>query len=200
MWKLATVKQVFLVVGLVGILAFSAPSLALLLQGSKGESFSELYILGPGHMAEGYPFNVEPGQDYSLFVGVIDHLSRAAYYEVQVKLRNASEPLPNATTGVWSSVPALYRFRVFAVDGGTWEDMFSFRFLDVVSGENVSHVGRIVINNIVYDVNKTIVWDAVNSGYYCQIFLELWLYDVVSSDFQYHNRFVGLWLNVTMSA
>jgi hypothetical protein len=199
-WRLATVEQVFIVVGLVGILAFSAPSLALLLRGSKGEAFSELYILGPGRMAEGYPFNVKIGQDYSVFVGVVDHLGSAAYYEVQVKLRNASEPLPNATTGVWSPLPVLHRFRVFAVDGGTWEGMLSFRLPDVVPGENVSHVGRIVINNITYDVNKTIVWDAVNNGYYCQIFLELWVYDVVSSGFRYHNRFVGLWLNLTNSA
>jgi hypothetical protein len=48
-------------------------------------------------------------------------------------------------------------------------------------------------------VNKSVAWDATNNGYYCQIFFELWIYDAVSSGFQYHDRFVGLWLNLTAS-
>jgi hypothetical protein len=132
---------------------------------------------------------------------VSDHLGSAAYYEVQVKLRNGTEPLPNATTGVPSSLPELYRFRAFAVDSETWESNLTFRLPDKFDPvRNVSHIGKIVINNIAYDVNKSVEWDAANNGYYCQIFLELWVYDVVSSGFQYHDRFVGLWLNLTASA
>lgn len=200
MWRLVTFKQVFVVVGLVGILAFSLPSLSLLWRGSKSEAFSELYILGPGHMAEGYPFEVRAGQDYFVFVAVADHLGSAAYYDVQVKLRNGTESMPNATEGVSSSLSELYVFRAFAVDSETWEDTLTFRFLNVDFVGNVSRIGKIVINNLVYDVNKSVEWDATNNGYYCQIFLELWIYDAVSSGFQYHDRFVGLWLNLTASA
>ena len=191
MWKLGVIKQVFLVLGLVGILLFAAPSLALLFHGSGGEKFSELYILGPGHMADGYPFNVTTGSDYSVILGVANHLGSSSYYDVQVKLRNSTEMLPNATAGVSSPVPELRGFQVFAFDGQTWESALTFRFSDVVLGVNVSHVGRITINNVTYDVNKSAVWDDENSGYYYELFVELWVYDLSLSGFQFHNRFVG---------
>ena len=199
MWRLGDFKHVFIVVGLVGVLAFSLPSLSLLWRNSKVEAFSELYVLGPSHMAEDYPFEVKSGQDNFVFVGVTDHLGSAAYYEVQVKLRNGTEPLPNATESVPSSLPELYRFRAFVVDSATWEGTLTFQFLNVDFEGNVSRVGKIVINNIAFDVNKSVQWDATNKGYYCQIFMELWIYEGVSSGFQYHNRFVGLWLNLTDS-
>jgi hypothetical protein len=200
MWKLGVTKQMFLVVGLIGILVFAAPSLALLFNGSGGEKFSELYILGPGHMAEDYPFNVAAGVSCLVYLGMVNHLGSSVYYGVQVKLRNSTEMLPNATVGVPSPLPALYEFQGFAVDGQALEKPLFFEFSDVISGANVSHVGRITINNATYDVNKSLQWDAENNGYYCEIFVELWVYDLSSSGFQFHNRFVGLWLNITAVA
>jgi hypothetical protein len=151
-------------------------------------------------MAEGYPFNATPGVAYLVYLGVVNHLGSSAYYDVRVKLRNSTEMLPNATVGVPSPLPVVYEFRVFAVDGQALENALVFGFSDVVFGDNVSHVGRITINNATYDVNKSLQWDAVSSGYYCEVFVELWVYDLSSSDFQFHNRFVGLWLNLTASA
>jgi len=43
------------------------------------------------------------------------------------------------------------------------------------------------------------VWDDGNGGYFYELFMELWIYNVASDAFQFHNRFVGLWLNVTAS-
>lgn len=196
MWSLSNWKTAFSAFGLIGLLVFSLPSV-MLLHAPAGEAFSELYILDSDHKAEGYPFVVRVGQDYSLVVGVVDHLSSVAYYDVELKLRNASDSLPNATLGVPSSLPELYGFRAFTVDGGTWESDLTFRFLDIAFGQNVSQVGKVLINNFTCDVNKPVAWDAVNNGYYVQVFLELWLYDAVSYAFQFHNRFVGLWLNLT---
>jgi hypothetical protein len=173
--------------------------LALLFHGSGGEKFSELYILGPGHMAEGYPFNVTSGVAYLVYLGVVNHLGSSAYYDVRVKLRNSTEMLPNATLGVPSPLPTLYGFQGFVVDGQALEKELVFGFSDVVFGDNVSRVGRITINNATYDVNKSLQWDDVNGGYYCEIFVELWVYDLSSSGFQFHNRFVGLWLNMTVA-
>lgn len=40
-------------------------------------------------------------------------------------------------------------------------------------------------------------WDEERKGFYHELFFELWLFDEASGVFQYHNRFVGIWLNVT---
>jgi hypothetical protein len=47
------------------------------------------------------------------------------------------------------------------------------------------------------DVNEMGEWDDINSGFFYQLFFELWIYDAAASSFQFHNRSVGLWLNVT---
>jgi hypothetical protein len=41
------------------------------------------------------------------------------------------------------------------------------------------------------------MWDSESHGFLFQLFFELWLYDLASQGFQYHNRFVGVWLNMT---
>jgi hypothetical protein len=198
--SLADFKHLFIAVGLIGVIVFSVPSALVFVHLPAGEKFSELYVLGPGRMAEGYPFNVNASGDYGVFLGVVNDLGRSAYYEAVVKLRNATEPLPNATSGVPSPLPALYSYEVFLSDGQAWEEPLVFRFDDVAFGVNVSSVGRIRVNDAWSNVNETAVWDDANAGFFYQVFVELWLYDAVSSVFAYHNRFVGLWLNMTGSA
>jgi len=197
--SLGDCRYAFIVVGLIGVLVFNVPSLMLFVHLPGGERFSELYVLGPGHMAEGYPSNVGAGVDYSVFLGVGNHLGGSAYYEVVVKMRNATEPLSNATSGVPSPLPMLYAYEVFLAEGRTWEEALVFRFDDVAFGVNVSAVGRIRVNGAWANVNETAVWDDVNSGYYYQVFVELWLYNAPSNSFGFNNRFVSLWLNMTSS-
>jgi len=193
--SLGDCRYAFIIVGLIGVLVFNVPSLMMFVHLPGGERFSELYVLGPGHMAEGYPFNVDAGVDYSVFLGVGNHLGESASYQVVVKMRNATEPLPNATSGVPSPLPMLYAYEVFLAEGQTWEEALIFRFDDV----NVSSGGRIRVNEAWMNVNETAIWDDVNSGYYYQVFVELWLYNTTSNSFGFHNRFVGLWLNMTSS-
>lgn len=197
MWSIAEYRYVFMAAGLIGVILFSVPSALLVVRLPGGEQFSDLYVLGPGHMAEGYPFNVSADSDYSVYLYVEDHLSSAAYYEVVLKFRNSSESLPNTTSGVASPLPALYRYDVFLMDGQTWEGALSFSFSDVTFGMNVSSVGRIRINNVWVNVNESALWDDVNNGYFYQVFAELWLYNATSNSFGFHNRFVSLWLNMT---
>ena len=197
MWSLTECRYVFVAVGLVGVLGFTVPSAMLFVHLPSGERFSELYVLGPGHMAEGYPFNVSAGKDYLVYLGVGNHLGRAAYYEVAVKLRNSTEPLPNATSGTPSPLPALYSYDVFLTDGQTWEDALNFSFDDVVFGVNMSSVGRLRVNGAWANVNESAAWDSVNGGYFYEVFVELWLYGAASNSFGFHNRFVSLWLNMT---
>jgi hypothetical protein len=197
MWSLAEYRYVFMVAGLIGIIVLSIPSALVLVHPSGGERFSELYVLGSGHTAEGYPFNVSAGENYLVYLGVGDRLGSAAYYEVVLKLRNSSEPLPNATSGVASPLPVLYRYEVFLTDGQTWEGALNFSFSDVVFGENVSSVGMMRVNDDWVVVNKIAAWDSENSGYFYEVIAELWLYDSASSSLSFNDRFIALWLNMT---
>jgi hypothetical protein len=199
MWSLNDWKVVFGAAGLIGVLGFSLFSIVLFARAPAGEVFSELYVLGPGHMAEDYPFNVSEGGVYVVYLGIGNHMGSSAYYEVDVKFRNSTEPLPNATSGEASPLPVLSRYRVFLRDGGVWEAPLSFSLLDVGFGGNVSSVGRFDVNGVVVDVGKVSLWDNDTQGFYYQVFVELWRYNVTTSSLGFDSRFIGLWLNVTQS-
>jgi hypothetical protein len=197
--KLEDYRAVFVAVGLVGVLLFASPALALVLHLPGGEKFSELYILGPGHMASDYPFNVTEGLNYLVYVGVGDHMGSSTYYAVYVKFRNETEPLPNSTTGTPSLLPPLYEYRLFLRDNESSEVPLAFSFSSVSFSDNQSTVGSIMINGVPFSVDKSVLWDAENSGYYYQVFVELWIYDSASDGPSYHNRFVTRWVNMTVS-
>jgi hypothetical protein len=203
MWSLNDWKAVFVAVGLVGVLAFSLFSVVLFARGSPGEVFSELYALGSGHMAEGYPFNFSAGESYMVYLRVGNHMGSSVYYEVDVKFRNSIDPLPNATSGDASPLPVLYRYHVFLGDGGVWEAPLNFSFLNVVfyraaKVSDFALVGKLDVNGVVVDVGKVSFWDNETQGFYYQVFVELWRYNVTTSSFGYDNRYISLWLNVTL--
>ncbi len=199
MLKLDDYKVVFMSVGLIGILLFASSTLSLVLHLPGGEKFSELWVLGPGHMAENYPFNVRENESYLVYVGVGNHMDSSTYYVVYVKFRNETEPLPNATTGAPSVLAPLYEYRVFLEDGGNSDVPLAFSFSNVSFSGDQSTVGNLTINGVPFGVDKPASWDAVNSGYYYQLFMELWIYDLASDGFSFHNRFVSRWLNMTAS-
>jgi hypothetical protein len=199
MLKLEDYKTVFAAVGLAGVLLFASPTLSLELHFPSGEKFSELWILGPGHMAQDYPFNVRANVEYSVYVGVSNNMGSSAYYVVYVKFRNQTEPLPNATAGTPSPLQPLYEYRIFVQDGKNWEALLTFTLSRVSFLENQSLVGGLTINDVAFSADTLALWDAENEGHFTQIFLELWIYSSDSNEFQFHNRFVGIWLNVTKS-
>lgn len=197
--KLHDYKIVFVAVGLIGILLLASPTLSLVLHLPGGEKFSELWVLGPGHMAEDYPFNVTAGVNYLVYVGVGNNLGSSAYYVVYVKFRNETESLPNSTSGTPSFLAPLYEYRVFLQDNSSDEFRLTFSFSNVSFSKNQSTVGSLTINGVQSSVDKSASWDTVNHGYYYQLFIELWIYDPVSDGFSYNNRFVSHWLNMTAS-
>jgi hypothetical protein len=180
------------------MLIAAAPTLGLIVQfPSGGKKLSELWILGPNHMAEDYPFNVRVNESYSVFVGVGNHMGVSSYYLVYVKFRNQTQSLPNDTSSEPSPLAPLYEFRAFVKDGGTWETRVAFGFPDVSFYGNSVSVNRVIINDEAFTVGAFSNWDSEHNGFYYQLFFELWLYNVASQSFQFHNRFVGIWLNMT---
>jgi uncharacterized membrane protein len=98
----------------------------------QGESFTEFYILGPGHQASDYPHNLTVGEEASVYVGIVNHEHRQVHYFVQTWLVNASF-VDNETV-----VNEMYYFEQFDVVlehrdvdlespwEPQWEDNYSF--------------------------------------------------------------------------
>jgi len=56
--NLGYAQSIYMLSCIVLSLIILLPTLTMVVPVSVGEQFSELWILGPNHMAEGYPFNV----------------------------------------------------------------------------------------------------------------------------------------------
>lgn len=198
MLKIEDYKSIFVVAGLTGLLLSASPILGTLLHFPEYERFSELWILGQGHMAGDYPFNIRVGERYTVYVGVSNHLGHSAYYLLHVKLRNQTEPLPNVTVGMPSPLSPLFTYSVFVENGEIWEHPLIFSFNDISFGADRCFVSNLNINGVTFTVDKFALWDSENNGYFYQLLVELWLYDVSSKTFHFHNRFVGLWLKIAV--
>ena len=191
-------RIVFVCCSLVLILIIAVPTLGLIVPFPRNsQRFSELWILGPNNMTEDYPLNVAINEKQNIFVGVGNHLGRSSYYVVYVKLRNQTQAAPNMTTFTPSPLAPLYEFRFVIADGDTWKTPVVFSFLEASRSGDLLNVTKISINDAVFSVKSLSMRDSHDTGFYYQLFFELWIYDESISSFSYHNRFVGIWLNVT---
>ena len=188
---------IFLLTSIAGALVIGSPALALVLPSQAGEKFSELYILGPNRLAEDLPFNVKAGENYKVYLGIGNHMGSSAYYALYVKLRSQTEPLPNSTDGTPSPLSALYEYRILLRDGEVWEAPFNFSLSNFFFSGNSCSIYYFSINGETLNISKTALWDSGNKGYFFELFFELWIYDPQSEVFSFHNRFTGIWLNMT---
>jgi hypothetical protein len=196
--KFQDYHNILLGVSLISVLLAASPALSNVISFQpSSEKFSELWLLGTNHMAEDYPFNLTVGENYSVCLGLGNHMGVSMYYAVCVKLRNQTESLPNATLSTPSLLPTLCEFRAVVPDNGTWEKSVVFSVLEVSRFQNLNSVKQLVINDYSVGVNSSALWDSEKLGFYYELFFELWFYNVTAQSFQFHNRFVGIWLNMT---
>jgi hypothetical protein len=189
-------RTIFFAVGLVGILIFASPTISLYLKLPSSEPFSTVYFLGPDQTFNSIPFNVKSNVTYTVYLGIENHEGAVGYYEGLVKLRNDTEPLPNATLGAPSTLPVLYQYNVFLLDGQAWEAPLKFR-INSVNTDGLSQIQSITINNVDFVVNKTAAWDSEDNGFYYELFAELWAFNPSDSGFHFDDRCVHFYLNVT---
>jgi hypothetical protein len=182
---------------MIGILLIASPLIAELINVPDGEKFSELYLLGPEQMAQNLPFNVVADQNYTIYMGVGNHLDASTYYFCYVKLRNQIEPLPNEIAGTPSSLDPLYEYRSLVQNEINWTVPLTFSLTGISTFNNQTFLQSLSINNQKFNVDKTAQFDHNNNGYYYQIFVELWAYNPDSNALQYQNRYVYFWLNAT---
>jgi uncharacterized membrane protein len=195
--KLEGYKLVFVAVGLIGVLLIASPALAGVIRLPGGEQFSELYLLGPDNMAANYPFNIAAGQNYSVYVGVGNHLGSSAYYVLYVKFGNQTDQMPNATPGTPSILQPLYEYRFSIQDSMNWESPLTFSASNASISGNNSQINTLQINDVAFNVDKPAMWDSNSTTFKYQLLFELWTYNSQSSAISYNNRYVNLSLNLT---
>jgi uncharacterized membrane protein len=184
-------------VGVFGILIVSLPPIAGLISLPSGEQFTELYLLGSQHMAEDYPYNISPNQDYTVHLGVTNHVGSSAYYMVYVKLLNSTDTLPDTLNGTASPTKPIYDYRFSIQDGQTYETRVRFAFTDTNIIGNQAIVGSLQINNENIKVDKSTTWNATTQQYPYRLIFELWQYNSQSNTLAFNNRYVSLKLNLT---
>ena len=191
-------KVLILVVTAVSALIVASPALQRLLVYPQTEFFTELWYLGPGHMAEDIPYNISRGESYSLFLGVANHLGRCAYYSVQVKFRNANQSAPDSFNRTSSSQPAVYNVYTFVADNGTWELPVTFSFDYAYDSDSLRvDFHSLVFNGETIDLNGySTFWNPERNVFFGNLIFELWIYDNATGSFRYHERYVDLKFNM----
>jgi len=191
-------KVVFLVVTAILALIVASPALSRILVFPRTEFFTEMWLLGSNNTAEDYPFNLTSGQNYSVNLGLASNLGYTAYYVVEVKFRNETEPGPTNSTA--SSLPSLFNITAFVADQGSWQIPLTFS-CNYSYNESVPSVSfyNMTFNDVTFDLTgQTAAYDTTRSGFFGSLFFELWLYDTKLNSFQFNQRSVWLWLNMTV--
>lgn len=190
---------VFVITAIVALIVAS-PALQRVLVYPQTEFFSELSLLGPNHMAEGFPYNITNGKSYNIFLGITNQLGRCAYYEVQVKFRNSTQSAPDIFNRTSSSLPSLYSLNVFVADKETWELPVTYAF-DYSYDRSSSQVNfnSLSFNNEKLNLNGySSSWSSNRTAFFGNLIFELWIYNDTTAGFQYHERFVDLKFNMTV--
>jgi hypothetical protein len=196
-------RLTFIAVTAIIMLLVASPALSRLLVYPQTEFFTEMWLLGPNHTAEDYPYNVTSGQNYTIYLGLGNHLGYCAYYLVGVKFRNETQsgpssfgPIENHTP---SSLPSLFNITAFVADEQNWELPVSFSFDYGVSLDKSSVVFQnLTLNNQVLNLEGYVTaWNATRSFFYGNLVFELWICDAHATALSYNGRFVDLKFNMT---
>jgi hypothetical protein len=196
-------QVLFFTVVAISALLVASPALSRLLVYPRTEFFTEMWLLGPNHMAEDYPFNITSGLGHNVYLGLANHLGHTAYYLVEVKLRNETQSSPTSLGPVNnrtpSSLPSLYNITAFVPDEGSWEELLTFSF-DYGFNSSLVHVQfhSVALNGEVLNlVGESTAWNATKKVFFANLIFETWIYDATLNGFQFHGRSVDLKLNMT---
>jgi hypothetical protein len=194
----------WVVVGTLALLVAS-PFLSRVLVYPRTEFFTELWILDANQKAENYPFNITKNQNYTIHLGIGNRLGYCAYYMIQVKFKNKTQPAPTSFGPVEnrlsSSQPSLLNVTAFVADERVWQlpITFSFNYSYNEFLSRIEFYGLQLNDAWLNMTDYTISFDQENGEFRGFLFFELWLYNASANTFKYHGRFVGLQLNMTIS-
>lgn len=192
-------KTLILVATMVLALFTASPAIQRLAIAPQTTHLTELSILGAYHNAT-YPFNVTAGQNYPLYIDVDNHLGFFAYYQIEVKFRNQTQSAPNSFNQTSSNLPSLGNIPFCVANNQALELPFNVSFYFLPDQNNGD---RLDMQNVILNVfslslsSTTIAWDSQRNGFYGNLFFELWIFNDTANAFQYDQRYVSLWLNMT---
>jgi hypothetical protein len=195
-------RLTFVVVTAIVMLLVASPAMSRLLVYPRTEFFSEMWLLGPNHTAEGYPYNVSSGQNYTVFLGVGNQLGYCAYYVVEVKFRNETQSAPSSFGPVEnetpSGLPSLFNVTAFVADEQDWELPIIFSFDYGVMGNSQVVFHSLTLNGEVLNLGGQVTaWNTTKSVFFGNLIFELWIYNSQATILSYHDRFVDLKFNMT---
>jgi hypothetical protein len=201
--NLSEYKVLFIVVTAVVALLVASPALSRVLVYPRTEFFSEMWLLGSNHKAEGYPYNISRGANYHVFLGIGNQLGYCAYYVVEVKFRNETQSTPSSFGPVEnrtpSSLPSLFNITAFVADEQDWELPLAFSFDYEVSLDRSQVIfHNLTLNNEILGLEGySTAWNSTRTVFFGNLIFELWIYNMQSTVLSYHGRFVDLKFNMT---
>jgi uncharacterized membrane protein len=179
-------------------LLVASPVLQRVLVFPRTEFFTELSLLGPGHMADNYPYNITRNGVYSVFLGITNNLGSCGFYQVQVKFRNETQSAPDSLNRTNSNLPSLYNVVAFVADKESREVPVTFSFDYSSAGATRIAFNSLTVNGLNFDLTGFSSNRNLMTGvFYGNLIFELWIYNGTTNTFQYHERFVSLSLNMT---
>ncbi|XES77833.1 MAG: DUF1616 domain-containing protein [Candidatus Bathyarchaeia archaeon] len=185
-------KTVLCVATFVVALFVASPAIEQLTVFPSRDSFSELGLLGPQHIAADYPSAVTANQDYSVFLEVGNQLGYAAYYMIQVKLQNKTQFDTNTPTD------SLYNTTVFVANQQTTDIPLTFS-IDYSYNQTLSQVNlsQVSFNGFSSKLETNpFAWEPEKVSNVSYLVFELWLYNTTLGDFENHKRSVNLMLTI----
>ena len=141
--NLTQYKALFIEVVAILALLVASPALQRVLVYPHTEFFTEISMLGPGHMAEKYPFNITRNENYHVFLGISNQLGSVGYYQIEVKFRNETQSAPDSFNHTASTLPSLYNLTGVVADQENLEIPVNFAL--EYSFQNVT---RTIYNNV----------------------------------------------------
>ena len=202
--NLTQYKALFIVVTAILALLVASPALQRVLVYPRTDFFTELSLLGPGHLAQDYPYNITKNGNYAVFLDVSNQLGSCAYYQVEVKFRNETQSAPDGFNFTASSLPSLYNLTAFVADKESLDIPvnFAFNYSFQTSVDNINllqaNFASLTLNGETLNLQgSTSDWNPQKNVFYGNLVFELWIYSSTISSFQYHERFVDLKFNMT---
>lgn len=193
-------KSVFIfsaiLIGGIFVSILIAPFLSTSFQLANDEPFTELWLLGPEHVAENYPYNITSNQDYAIYLGVCNQLNEAAEYSIRIKLCDSNFQLPNSSSGEFSSSPSVEQFDFNLSYDETWEQRVNFEINYDLVQQNLTQIESININGKTFSLNQNLPLVSNQDSFNVILVFELWSKTGSDNTFEYSNQYLQLILKL----
>lgn len=187
-------RNLIFVLAIALALLMASPSIQQVLVYPQPDGLTEFYLLD-GNRNAVYPSNVTADETYRMYLQIANHLGSCAYYQVQIKFGNQTDSGPNSFNQTSSTLPPLGPLTVLVAENSTEEIPVDISF-QYNANASLLNVQSVTVNGFGLGTNSSIAYDTIKGGFFGNLVFELWIYNSTTSAFQYHERYLSLWLNL----